>query len=75
VENAWWVRADKGTIKDMVIDGEKVAARWTFRGMHTGESPLTGAPTGEPFTLVVISLYRFVNGRLRTTVWGRALTG
>jgi predicted ester cyclase len=59
----------QGTIEDMVAEGEKVAVRWTFRGTHTGESPLTGAPTGAPFTLVAISLYRFVNGKIEED-WG-----
>jgi predicted ester cyclase len=59
----------QGTIEDMVAEGEKVAVRWTFRGTHTGESPLTGAPTGTPFTLVAISLYRFVNGKIEED-WG-----
>jgi len=52
----------QGTIEDMVAEGEKGAAPWTFRGTHTGESPLTGAPTGEPFTLVAMSLYRVADG-------------
>jgi predicted ester cyclase len=59
----------QSTIEDMVAEGEKVAVRWTFRGTHTGESPLTGAPTGAPFTLVAISLYRFVNGKIEED-WG-----
>jgi predicted ester cyclase len=59
----------QGTIEDMVAEGEKVAVRWTFHGRHTGESPLTGAPTGGPFTLVAISLYRFVNGKIEED-WG-----
>ena len=59
----------QGTLEDMVAEGEKVAVRWTFRGTHTGESPLTGAPSGEPFTLVAISLYRFEDGKI-TEDWG-----
>ena len=59
----------QGTIEDMVAEGEKVAVRWTFRGTHTGESPLTGAPTGAPFTLVAMSLYRFANGKIEED-WG-----
>ena len=59
----------QGTIEDMVAEGEKVAVRWTFRGTHTGESPLTGAPIGAPFTLVAMSLYRFANGKIEED-WG-----
>ena len=59
----------QGTLEDMVAEGEKVAVRWTFRGTHTGESPLTGAPTGAPFTLMAMSLYRFVNGKIEED-WG-----
>ena len=59
----------QGAIEDMVAEGEKVAVRWTFRGRHTGESLLTGAPTGEPFTLVAISLYRFAHGKIEED-WG-----
>jgi predicted ester cyclase len=59
----------QGTIEDIVAEGEKVAVRWTFLGRHTGESPLRGAPTGEPLTLVAISLYRFANGKIEED-WG-----
>lgn len=46
-----------------------MAVRWTFRGTHTGESPLRGAPTGEPFTIVAIAIYRFANGKIEED-WG-----
>ena len=59
----------QGTIEDMVAEGEKGAVPWTFRGTHTGESPLTGAPTGEPFTLVAMSLYRVADGKIEED-WG-----
>ena len=59
----------QGTIEDMVAEGEKVAVRWTFHGTHTADAPLGGAPTGGPFTLVAISLYRFVNGKIEED-WG-----
>jgi predicted ester cyclase len=59
----------QGTIEDMVTEGEKVAVRWTFRGTHTGESALTGVPTGAPFTLVAISIYRFADGKI-VEDWG-----
>ncbi len=37
----------------------------------TGESPLTGAPRGAPFTLVAMSLYRFAEGKSAED-WGVA---
>src|SRR5262245_4827850 len=52
------------TIEDRVAEEEKVAVRWTFRGTHTGPSLSRGAPTGEPFTVVAIALYRFANGKI-----------
>lgn len=59
----------QATIEDIFAEGEKVAVRWTFRGTHTGESPLRGAPTGEHFTIVAISIYRFANGKIEED-WG-----
>ena len=57
------------TIEDIFSEGDKVAVRWTFRGTHTGESLLRGAPTGEQFTAVAIALYRFANGKIEED-WG-----
>ena len=59
----------QATIEDIVAQGEKVAVRWTFRGTHAGESLLGGSPTGEPFTTVSISVYRFANGKIEED-WG-----
>jgi predicted ester cyclase len=59
----------QGTLEDMVAEGEKVAVRWTCRGTPTAASPLTGAPSGEPFTLGALSLYRFANGQIAED-WG-----
>ena len=59
----------QATIEDMVAEGETVAVRWTFRGTHTGESPRRGAPTGELFTIVGMSFYRFAEGKIEED-WG-----
>src|SRR5438093_8963675 len=57
------------TIEDIFAEGEKVAVRWTFRGTHKGESLFSGSPTGEKFTTVAISIYRFANGKVQED-WG-----
>jgi len=57
------------TIEDIFAEGEKVAVRWTFRGTHAGESPISGAPTGEQLTAVAIAIYRFANGKIEED-WG-----
>lgn len=57
------------TIEDIFAEGDKVAVRWTFRGTHRGESLLSGSPTGEEFTAVAISMYRFANGKIEED-WG-----
>ena len=59
----------QATIEDIVAEGDKVAVRWTFRGTHTGESPLSGGPTGERLTAVAIAIYRFVGGKIAED-WG-----
>ena len=43
--------------------------RWTFRGMHTGESPVSGTPTQDQLTAVAIAMYRFANGKIEED-WG-----
>jgi predicted ester cyclase len=57
------------TIEDLFAEDDKVAVRWTFRGTHTGQSLIRGVPTGEPFTVVAIAIYRFANGKIEED-WG-----
>jgi predicted ester cyclase len=46
-----------GTIEDMVAEGDKVACRCSFRGIHKGD--LMGiAATGKQITLTGIVIYR-----------------
>jgi predicted ester cyclase len=51
------------TIEDLVAEGDRVVARISARGTHTGE--LFGhAPTGRVITLTGITIYRLVDGRI-----------
>ena len=51
------------TIEDLVAEGDRVVARISARGTHTGE--LFGhAPTGRVVTLTAIAIYRIVAGRI-----------
>src|SRR5688572_2179492 len=51
------------TIEDLVAEGDRVVARISARGTHTGE--LFGhAPTGRVVTLTAIAIYRVVDGRI-----------
>lgn len=51
------------TIEDLVAEGDRVVARISARGTHTGE--LFGhAPTGRVVTLTGITIYRIVEGRI-----------
>jgi predicted ester cyclase len=51
------------TIEDLVAEGDRVVARISARGTHTG--PLFGhAPTGRAVSLTGISIYRLVGGRI-----------
>lgn len=51
------------TIEDLVAEGDRVVARISARGTHTGE--LFGhAPTGREVTLTGITIYRLVAGRI-----------
>lgn len=56
-------------IDDMIIDGETVAVRSTWRGTHTGMfGPL--APTGKQAIWTVMDFGRIVDGRL-VEHWGQ----
>ena len=54
------------TIDDMVVEGDKVAIRWTMSGTHKGE--IEGIPpTGKKMTIWGISIERVVNGKFVET--------
>ena len=59
----------RATIEDIFGEGDRVAVRWTFRGTYRGEAK-PGLPTpGERCTVVAISTYRFVDGKIEDD-WG-----
>ncbi len=51
------------TIDDMVVEGDKVAVRFTGTGTHTGEY-MGAPPTNEKMTTWAISIDRIVNGKI-----------
>ena len=56
------------TIEDAVADGDKVWMRCTARGTHRG--PFMGLPpTGRTYTITVIDICRFADGRI-VEHWG-----
>ncbi len=57
----------KWILDDEVAEGDKVAARYTFRGTHQGE--LLGIPpTGKQVTMTGITIYRIVDGQF-AEIW------
>ena len=51
------------TVEDLIAEGDKVAARWTARGTHSGN--LMGIPpTGKSVTVTGTSTHRFAGGKL-----------
>ena len=51
------------TLEDVVAEGDKVAARFTMRGTHTG--PFMGIrSSGKPFSVTSMGIYRIVNGQI-----------
>jgi steroid delta-isomerase-like uncharacterized protein len=52
------------TIHDVVAEGDRVVARYTFAGTHRGE--LMGIPpTGKEVAMPGISIYRIAEGRMQ----------
>jgi predicted ester cyclase len=48
-------------VEDLLVDGDKIAWRWTLKGTHHG--PFFGVlPTGRRVTLTGINIQRVVNG-------------
>ena len=57
------------TVDDVIIEGNRAVARWTFRGTHTGGSPSLGiAPTGKRVSFSGVSIYHMVGGKI-TEEW------
>ena len=55
------------TIDDLMVDGDKVVARWTFRGTHNGE--YMGVPaSGKQVVMGGIGIYRVAGGKI-TDLW------
>ena len=50
------------TIEDMIVEGDRVVVRYTFRGTHTGNF-MGIAPTGKQVTVTEIEIFRVANGR------------
>ena len=51
------------TLEEVLGDNDKVIARWTMHGTHTG-SYLSITPSGKMVNFSGISIYRFVGGRV-----------
>lgn len=58
------------TVEDMIADGDKVAARFTARGIHKG-SFMNLPPTGNPVTMTGIEIFRIKDGKI-VELWGEA---
>ncbi len=58
------------TVEDMVAEGDRVAARFTARGIHKGA--FMGLPaTGKSITMTGIEIFRIENGKI-AELWGEA---
>jgi predicted ester cyclase len=55
---------------DLVAEGDKVAIRWSWRGIHKGEY-MGIAPTGKQVTMTGISILRIVGGKI-VEEWGES---
>jgi steroid delta-isomerase-like uncharacterized protein len=58
------------TVEDMVAEGDRVAARFTARGVHKG-SFMGLPPTGKPIIMTGIEIFRIEDGRI-AELWGEA---
>ena len=58
------------TVEDMVAEDDRVAARFTARGIHKGAF-MGLPPTGKSITMTGIEIFRIENGKI-TELWGEA---
>ena len=59
------------TVDDLFGEGDRVAARWTLRGRHTG-SVFGEAPTGQAIETGILVVFRLASGRI-TDRWAAHL--
>jgi steroid delta-isomerase-like uncharacterized protein len=58
------------TLEDLLVEGDRAAARWRFRGRHSG--PLAGMPaTGKEVSVSGMNLFRVAGGRI-VEIWVNA---
>jgi steroid delta-isomerase-like uncharacterized protein len=57
-------------VEDMIAEGDRVAARFTARGIHKGGF-LDQPATGRSITMTGIEIFRIENGRI-AVLWGEA---
>lgn len=57
------------TIDDVIVEGDKVAARWTVTGTHTGEREGI-RPAKKKVKMWAITIYRIVGGKV-VEEWSR----
>lgn len=58
------------TVEDMLAEGNKVAVRFTARGIHNGQF-MGLPPTGKPITMTGIEIFRIEDGKI-TELWGES---
>jgi steroid delta-isomerase-like uncharacterized protein len=61
IATLWHALDPQWTIHDMIAEGDKVVIRWSHTGTHRGEF-LGIPPSGRPFTLGGIDIYRLSDG-------------
>lgn len=72
----WFLQLARGfpdlriTVDDLISEGDRVAARVTFRGTHQGEFQGI-APTGKEIEIPVIDILRIEDGKVAER-WGQA---
>jgi len=57
------------TIEDLIAEGDKVVARMTFRGTHTGGEFMGIPPSGRTFAFSATSIFRIADGKI-VEHWG-----
>ena len=57
------------TIEDLIAEGDKVVARMTFHGTHTGGEFMGIPPSGRTFAFSATSIFRIADGKI-VEHWG-----